>query len=268
MSKFTTFAVMVLAVFLAAAWGCKGKYPPVSSMTRTAASMSDNVIDTFEDANAFYNPALRGAPNGTWVNYGTAGQGVLNTSNFVVPNANPSGINTTATAAHLLGTLKDPGNASYPEATLQGRFNVAPACDRTDPRNLSKCVFYDASSFTGLRYMVRIASADTAVKRRFKMTIANTVPVANGGFCIACGLPGGGCWNAFGGDFTVPRDTWVQQSYTFATMTREAWGCAIIPASFSGINLKQLIGLDWCASRDNVLGTSLIDFWVDEVEFF
>lgn len=244
--------MLAVAMAVAAAWGCKGKIPMMSSMAMPLVRIPDNVIDNFEDGNNIMNTNLRGASAGTWTNYGTAGQAVLNTNNYILSNT-VGGTNATLVAAHLLGTLVDPGNGSYPEATLQGRFNKAP--------------YYDASSFTGIRYLCYIGTADTATKRRFKVPIKHTVPTSNGGDCAT------NCWDHFGLNMPTVKGTWVQQTMIFATATREGWGSPIIPATFTGTNLQELIGLDWSESLNNCQSipspcNAVIDFWVDEVEFF
>jgi hypothetical protein len=243
--------VLVLAaVFLfAAVLGCRGKIPPMSSIAKPLAKTPDNIIDNFEDGNTIMNTSLRGAPAGTWTNYGTSGQATgLNTTNYVLANTFLTAPNTSPMAAHVMGSLTDPANASYPEITLQGRFNVAP--------------YYDASSFTGVKYHILIGASDTATKRRFKVTIAKTVPIANGGVCTV------NCWDHFGLNIPGPTGGWIEQSLTFATASREGWGSPITPNTFTGTNVQELIGLDWAMSRNNMAGTSTIDFWVDNVEFF
>ncbi len=241
-------------------WGCKGSYPLLADMGKQIEKLADNIIDNFEDEDTFFSINLRGSSIGTWANFGTDGLTTRNTTSYVLDNPFTGGINSSAKVAHVLGTLKDLGNGKYPEVTLQGRFNVANYVDEGG----AEPVYYgfDASSFTGIRYMVCVGSADTARKRRFKITIYNTVLNENGGGCKT------NCWDHFGNDFSGARDVWRQSAVTFATATREGWGSAITPATFSGINLKQLIGLDWCASGDNAANTYVIDFSVDNVEFF
>jgi len=251
MPKYKNIIILVVSslVLFAASWGCRGKLPSMSSMAQPIAKVPDYVIDNFEDGNTIFNTSLRGASAGTWTNYGTSGQSTVNSASYVLANTLADTLNPTGMAAHVLGSLTDPANGSYPEVTLQGRFNKAP--------------YYDASSFTGLKYLILIGSTDTATKRRFKITIAKTVPISNGGVCET------NCWDHFGINMpAAPTGTWVSQAVTFATATREGWGSPITPATFTGTNLQELIGLDWAESRNNMGGTSVIDFWVDEVEFF
>jgi hypothetical protein len=66
----------------------------------------------------------------------------------------------------------------------------------------------------------------------------------------------------------------VQKTYYFnstfgtPTLTRGGWGNAIVPTTFTGINLQQLLELEWQFGRNGSKGTSYVDYWVDECEFF
>lgn len=257
--KYNVLGIAALALIMASAWGCKGKLPLLSSIAQAVPQMADNIIDNCEDGNTLLNPNLRGAPAGSWANWGTTGQTVLNTNAFMVPNTVMGGVNTTENVIHVLGTVTDPANATYPEAALQLRFNVSP--------------YFNMSSFSGIKYKIRIGAGDNATKRRMKIWAAQTVPAGNGGICT----PVADCWNHFGYFYsfgsTVPlalaRDTWYDMSHTWADLRREDyWGGVVTPTTFSGIHLEQILGIDWAFSRDNDFGTSNVDYWLDEIEFF
>jgi hypothetical protein len=263
--------VIVVAGVPAVLTGCKDKVPPLSNVVK-AVSMPTNVIDDFEDGNRAMNPALYGATHGDWTLYGSASLVYL-TSPYIVPNTAADAVNSSAFAFHASGTLRDNGDGKYPEATLWARFNVEPWYS------------ISGSGFTGLRYKLNVSPADTAPKRRFKLRVSDSVPLANGGICSYKDIVTGvtcDCWNHFGADFTVTAG-WQQYDYTFDQLTQEAWGCKWVsgpPWRFSGGLLTAtpprppgyyydyIFGFDFCESRDNSIGLSQIDFWVDDVEFY
>ncbi len=224
--------------------------PPcgLATCTSTATPVDYYIIDDLEDNDIYLNPNLVGGGNGFWCQYGYVATPIPTI--FVVPNTLSGGLNTTAYALRMQASLTDPADGSYPEVFLRGWF-------RSIVTNR-----YDASQFSGIKYLVYVGAGDNAVKRKFHIRIADTTHIADSGTCFT------NCYDHFGIAMpSVPTGGWVSQSVTFSTAVREGWGNPIIPTTLSGHHLQELLSLDWVESRNNVAGTSTIDFWVDQIEF-
>jgi hypothetical protein len=54
----------------------------------------------------------------------------------------------------------------------------------------------------------------------------------------------------------------------FADLKRQSgWGGPVVPPEFTE-HLAEIMGFEWSHSSGNVAGTTGVDFWVDEVEFY
>jgi hypothetical protein len=187
------------------------------------------------------NSKLFNGGGGQWLAI-TFGGNKIN-SDFVVAG----GANGTPKAAHLFGTLIDKGDKSYPAFQLQGKFKDSG--------------YYDASAFTGIKFYYKCPATDAALKRRFAIGSAPTLPTSGGGTCTD------GCYNNFGADMKVTPD-WMTNSFAFADLKRESgWGSPVTPPDLTD-HLKEFIDLEWANSANDAAGSYNIDYWVDEVEFF
>ena len=199
------------------------------------------VMNNFNDGSKNFSPKLYGNPGGSWMTLSFAGNKA--NDDFIAAG----GANGSAKCAHVFGTLIDKGDASYPAFTLQGKFKDSG--------------YYDASAFTGLRFYYKSPATDQALKRRFAVGTAPTLPASEGGTCSD------GCYNNFGMDLKASPD-WIQMSSSFADLKRESgWGSPVTPPDLTD-HLKEFITIKWDHSANNAAGSYTIDYYVDEVEFF
>jgi hypothetical protein len=199
------------------------------------------IICNFDDGSKNMSSQLYGGAGGAWTTITFGGNTI--DSDFVVPG----GADGTKMAAHVFGTLVDPGDSSYPDFTLQGNFKSSG--------------YYDASAFTGIQFYYKCPSDDDSNKRRFGIGTAPTLPGQNGGTCQS------DCYNNFGA-FMDPTNDWILKSYKFSELTREAgWGSPVVPPDLTD-HLKEFIYIKWANSGDNHAGSYKIDYWVDQVAFF
>lgn len=199
------------------------------------------VICNFDDGSKNMNPKLYGGTTGAWMVFSFAGN---------VPNPvfmEKGGANGTPMCAHVTGTLTDKGDRSYPSFTLQGKFKDSG--------------FYDAGAFTGIKFYYKCPEDDQAIKRRFAIGTAPTLPAQDGGICVA------DCYNHFGA-YMAPTNDWKFCSYKFTELPREpGWGSPVTPPDLVD-HLKEFVYIKWDHGGDNNAGTYKIDYWVDEIEFF
>ncbi len=214
---------------------------PEKNTIKVNVTKDASVISNFDDGSNNGNPKLFGDGSGTWATMTWAGNAV--NSNFVVKG----GANGTKMAAHVFGSLTDKGDASYPEFDLQFNFKGKD--------------LYDASNFAGIKFYYKCPAADQALKRRFNIATAPTLPMSDGGTCESA------CYNHYGANLK-PISDWTALSYNFSDLTRlPGWGSPVAPPELTE-HLKEFIYIKWGHSADNAAGTYTIDYWVDEVEFF
>jgi hypothetical protein len=198
------------------------------------------VISDFQNSSTNVNAKLFGASGGTWIAFSFGGNVVNNP--FLVEG----GANGDKMAAHIFGTLTDKGDSSYPAFTLQCQFNQSG--------------LYDASNFNGIKFYYKCPSKDQALKRRFCLGTAPTLPASAGGNCSS------NCFDHFGAVLN-PSEDWVAYNLKFTDLSREGWGAPVTPPDLVD-HLKEFINLTWNNSANNTAGSYGIDFWVDDVEFF
>jgi len=213
--------------------------PNANGPKKVAVPQEGRIVMNFEDGSKNTNSKLFGGGGGMWLALGTGGNTCA--SDFSAPGANG-----TSKAAHVSGKLTDKGDKVYPDFELQGKFKDSG--------------FYDASNFTGLQFYYKCPATDQALKRRFKVGTAPTLPSDQGGNCSS------GCYDNFGADLAVTPD-WTKKTYAFTDLKREGWGAPVTPPDLVD-HLKELINFTWAHSANNAAGTYDIDFWVDEVEFY
>jgi hypothetical protein len=161
----------------------------------------------------------------------------------------------TALACYISGAVTDTGNAAYPDIELDGHLDANP------PTTYNA---YDGAFFSGVKFYINIKSDDTATYRYFKVSTTQEAEASVGGTCTA----GTSCFNYFGSALTGPTNGWQQITLTFSQLTNIATNFQTTPPTFTGVNLQQILFLDWVEGRNNVAGASNVDFGVDEVYFF
>jgi hypothetical protein len=76
------------------------------------------------------------------------------------------------------------------------------------------------------------------------------------------------CYNDFAVTYPATGGAWQAASYSFSSFARGAYGAAISPTTLSGLNLQQILMLNWAESNSNTPATITVDFSVDEVQFY
>ncbi|HTC20913.1 MAG TPA: hypothetical protein VK859_08695 [bacterium] len=212
---------------------------PADMAAKVNVPADEKVICNFDDGSTNMSPKLYGG-GGNW---NTVISGGSITTPFIVSG----GANGTAMAAHIVGTLVNKGDGTYPSFTLQAMFKNSGT--------------YDASMFEGIRFYYKCPIDDKAPARRFNVTIPATLPSNNRGTCTDQ------CYNHFGADLSETGD-WAQKSYAFGDLKRQpGWGSIVTPPDFTD-HLKEIVTMEWSHNAGNTAGSYAIDYWVDEVEFF
>lgn len=222
-----------------------GLQPPDSGpVKRIEVPAEARVISDFESKSIDLNPKLFGGSAGSWLVFSFGGnENNINSKEFILPG----GAAGSAMGVRIFGTLVDKGDASYPEFTLSGKLRDAG--------------YYDASNFTGIQFYYRTSAADSALKRRFTICTAPTLPPNDGGTCTE------GCYNHFGWDL-APTEEWKHFKLAFEDLKRESgWGSPVTPPDLVD-HLKEFISLKWAHSANNAAGAYKIEYFVDEVSFF
>ena len=218
-----------------------GLHNPQAAKVKVNVPPDQCMVSDFNSGSKAVNPKLFGASGGQWMAISSGGGGAID-SDFIADG----GAHGDAKAAHIYGKLTDKGDKSYPGFQLQ--------C------HLKDTGYYDASNFTGMFFYYKCPSDDTAVKRRFGIGMAATLPADQGGTCA------NNCYDHFGVDLPASSD-WVKMTLVFTDIKREGWGGAVIPPDLTD-HLTEFINFAWTHSGNNVAGTYNIDYWVDDVEFF
>lgn len=250
MKKCFGFLVFLVAISLSVSWmlaGCKGVIPPLAIMVPTVApTLQPGVVSDFSNLALNMNPNLKNSLNGYWFN-GTYGQ---TTMSMVVTAPVPADGN--AAALHLFGTFTDPGNGSYPAFQLQGF-----------PRNNSS--FFNASSFTGIKFDWNCPNGDNTVQRFFCLAIARTTPSSQGGNCTgaAGAVP---CYDHFSSVLPMTNGLWTTRTIPFAALALQYNAGA--PNTIQPADLQQIVFLMWTNRANNVAGNYGVDMWLDNVNFY
>lgn len=261
------FMIIVFLITISGNQGCSNKTPSLATFVATATpTVVPNVIDNLEDGDTYLNPAMSGmtstgVPLGFWVasTWGDSSNVIDNSAGANVVFCGGVGANNTSCAIHIYGNLKDNGDNQYPAFQLEGKLKGGN--------------YFDASAYpyTGIRFYIKIGAGDTCSDRRFNVPIGLTTPPSGGGYCAS------NCYGHFGSSVGVggavatgahPTGTgvWSQQSYPFTGLS-PVYGPAL-GKTLAGNYLKELLEVEWVFGRNGVAGTSTVDYWVDEVEFF
>lgn len=200
------------------------------------------LVINFDNGAKAVNPKIYGGASGDFMAFSFDGN---TTNNDIIGDG---GANGTPKAGHVYGTLVDHGNAKYPEFDFQLKFKESGN--------------YDATPFSGIKFYYKCGNGDKAIKRRFAIGTAPTLPASDGGTCSDQ------CYNHFGLDLGPTGGEWVQKTLSFADAKRESgWGAPVTPPDLTD-HLKEFVTIKWAHSANNAAGTYTIEYWVDEVEFY
>jgi len=225
------------------------------------------LVADFDNALADINPALFNpsnpcppapTPTATVGCYGMALPGsvtVLNnfsnpgTSQAVTYSWGPAlgGAGGSSYGFRIQGSVTDGGNAAYPTLDLQAQMNSG--------------ALYDLSFFSGVRFYLKVMPEDDATKRIFAIPTFATQGSPSGG-CTS------NCYDHFFINYDSTNGAWRLFNVDFLSMGRQGFGAPLSPNNLAGNNLKQVLWLMWQEGRNNIAGTSIIDFWVDTIEFY
>lgn len=268
-SNFKGWVPVAAFVALLFFWGCQTQVPPTTAYLAPNSTPNYTLVCNFDNgawlgtgsANTSSNLYEVGEPGnivqaaGTWT--------IIN--NFPPPAASSEsatftvvsgGANGTSQSAHITGTLNDAGDGIYPSVAFEGYLDTASGASHNA---------YDMSFFSGVQFYINFTSADTTTSRFFYIPTTQEAKSPQGDCADATG-----CYNYFGYTFpTSSTNGWVQYRFNFATdLAVTPYGKQPTPATLTGINLKQVLGLLWQVGRQNSAGPANIDFYVDEVYFY
>ncbi|HXL72687.1 MAG TPA: hypothetical protein VN963_03595 [bacterium] len=264
-SNFKYFLLALSAAAAIAAVGCQTSVPPIGAYPAPSTAPNYSLVNNFEgnfnsqpstftNTNLFELNTTSNVVNspGTW----TAPNNVPTyaTENMTIEGPGAAG---TAFACHVTGTVTDPGDGvTYPQIVLIGVLDAAP------PKQYNA---YDGSFWSGVQFYVNIAPDDTTTYRYVNIpTTQEAKSIAfSAGKCV-----GSTCYNYFGYSLSGLAPGWQKVNVSFSQMTNIATNFQTTPPTFTGMNLQQILALQWVEGRNNVKGTSTADFWVDEVYFF
>jgi hypothetical protein len=261
------------ALGMALALGCQAKNPPTTAVYPTPSTIVNrSLISDFESGVVNINPYLyeQNNPAGSFL-YGPY------TTKFISPGQRPPvtivnnfqtlaqidpaqsgikgpglGANGSNYSFHVAAAVTDLGDFEYPGIDLQTQFEDGN--------------FYDASPWHGVKFMMKVGPGDTATHRIFSIPVYQTVAIPGGG---GCGAGPKLCYDHFAADYSAGTGgQWKQFSYLFSDLHQLVAGAIPNPPTLSGLNLQQVLWLQWEEGRNNAPGASKEDLWVDDIEFF
>ena len=235
-------------------WGCDNKVAPLSSYPPANLNVNRTTVADFENGGSvLINPNLfePNPPNNvlkapgavTLVNNFTAN--VSSSGSLSIPGFNGIGYCYNVTA-----TVTDAGDTTYPTIDLQAQMDSGQQ--------------YDASFFTGVKFYIKVGTDDNAGKRVFQIPLSTTQAPPGG----ACDNSNNTCYDHFFSPYQSTNGVWKQLSFTFASLTRQGFGNALVPPTLTGDNLKKFLWLQWEEGNNNVKGVITVDYSVDQIEFF
>ena len=232
--------------------GCNTQYP---SSYLPSTGPNPGLVINFESGLAV-NPGLAevNRPGNVVAAAGSAALGGSGTTGPSIALVSPGAANTSQ-CIHVTGSVTDPGNATYPSLQFQVSLDTSGAG------------FYDAGLFTGVKFYLKVQPGDTAGKRSFSIPVAQTQPPSAKGTCNLSASPNA-CYNDFASSYPNTNGNWQLLTLPFSSLARGPYGAAISPTTLSGLNLQQILMLNWAESNNNVSGTVNVDFYLDEVQFF
>jgi len=289
-SNFKLLIPMGIVISTLAWWGCEPRTVPVGAYAAPGSIFNQSLVVNFDelpitittsippvtvvyfqppsspitDTNGF--PLTQGYPiNPYLAEPGVPGNVLQFPGSVQVVNNFPNneaatltfsgpGANNSRFAARIFGTLNDPGTGIYPAVDFQ-----------VPMENGNQ---YNMGFFTGVKFYFKTSLADSAVKRVFQIPTIQTQALPSG----ACNNSTNKCYDHFTATLTSTGGAWQSYSIKFTDLTRQGFGFPLNgPPNLTGVNLQQVLWLQWEESNNNVQtpnGGITIDFWVDEVEFF
>lgn len=251
------FIAAIGGTLLAVMMGCKTQTPlspGFSSAFPPPASAVNRgmVCDLESNTPTAINPNLFDAgnpPGYTLVNPGSVINGTA--PGVSVTSAGPvsGGAGGTTVSYACSGSIIDLGNGQYPAFSIQAWFRSSHAA-------------YDMGLFTGVEYYLKVESDDSAAWRELQIPLAATWPVSYGGTCASS------CYDHFSTGYEGTSGAWAKVTHAFADFKRQGFGGPLNPADLSGSNLQQALCLQWVEGNQNMPGTILFDFSVDQIQFY
>jgi hypothetical protein len=132
--------------------------------------------------------------------------------------------------------------------------------------NGSPVTVYNASLFSGVKFYLKVMDDDTAAVRSFSIPVLQTSNPPNG--TCSPNATSNACYNNFEYVYGTTGNAWQLVSLPFVSLTRQNYGSAVTPPTLSGVNLQQIVSLQWSEGGNNIPGTVNVDFYVDQVQFF
>ena len=244
--------------------GCQTSVPPIGAYPPPSTAPNYSLINNFEGN---FNSQPSTLTNSNLFELTTTGNVINSPGGWTVPNNVPAdeaatmtiqgpGAAGTAFACYVSGAVTDFGNLVYPQILLEGVVDANP------PKTYNG---YDGAFWSGVKFYINILPDDTATYRYFNIP---TTQEATSLAFLAGKCVGTTCYNYFGAALTGPTNGWQQISLNFSQMTNIATNFQTTPPTFTGVNLQQILAVQWVEGRNNVVGHSVVDFAVDEVYFF
>ncbi len=250
--------------------GCSGKLPPIAAVLQPAAPpLPPDFISDFENGKPLVSPTLLNSNNGVWrpSTFGgsSTAPNVIN-GPILVPNTVADATDSSKYAIHIFASLENVGSGCGYESDQL-------VCPLYHPDTNT---YYDASSFTGIQFMLNIPPDDQNFSPVFQVVVAETEPPpaesgTAGGTCLGSPGCGGSCFNHF--QVALPASPgvgtggWVTLSFNWASFN-SPFSSPPQPLSYY---LNHIIFLQWTFSN-NTAGFNgnpphPTDFWVDNVKF-
>ena len=256
-SKLLLSGVLVIALGVCA---CNTKVPPTNAYSAPNTTPNYNLVANFDappGGSVSINPNLFevGAPGNQVIHPG--GVTLVNTFPASIPFALGTlispGSDGTGFAFRTFANLNDPGNGSYPEVDVEARLESGNE--------------YNMSFFTGVKFYLNVAGDDTAGKRIFEIPTYQTQAVQGGG---GCDNSSGKCYDHFFVPYSSTNGKWALVSHAFTDFQRQGFGWPFVPGpqNLAGNNLTQVLWLMWAENNNNVQGNVIVDFSIDDVEFY
>lgn len=246
-------AMPVLLLVAGALGGCKTHAPLTSDFPAPASSANRTMVCDFESASPTnINPNLfdAGTPPGhTLANPGSVFDGTATGVSVMSAGPVTGGAEGSGNSYACNGFIVDLGNGVYPAFSIQAWFKSTHAA-------------YDMGVFSGIQYDLKVESDDTAAWRELQIPLASTWPVSYGGTCAA------NCYDHFSTSYSSTAGAWMKVTHAFADFKRQGFGGPLTPADLSGTNLQQALLLQWVEGNQNMPGTIVFDFSVDQIQFY
>jgi hypothetical protein len=241
-------SALLFAAVLPCFWSCKAKYP-TSALPQADALASTGVL-----------------------NFDGAGAAVTTVNATLAEADMPGNVIQRSGAVQFTGggaawSLVSPGAEGSARAlrvsgaVTEVRLQLWIPLDTLSPTG-----YYNASLFSGIRFYLKVASADNTSPKYFSLPTSQTMPAPQG-TCLTK------CYDHFGATYSSTGGQWTLVSLDFSSLTQGGWGTKAVPSTFSGDNLKQVVQLQWQEDNPNFglsgpVTSSNADFQIDQIQFY